>query len=73
MTAMEVAGEIDKNKDLKKEFTKSSTPTPTKSASKVNKDWQQTQADPANDNTEPIEPPTPPPPLPGIEPDAPSI
>lgn len=73
MTAMEVAGEIDKNKELKKEFTKASTPTPTKSASKVNKDWQQTQADPANDNTEPIEPPTPPPPSPGIEPDAPSI
>jgi len=73
MTAMEVAGEKEKNNVLTKKFNKEKENTPAKSASKLNTEWQQEQASPPPDEVEFFEPEIHPSPSRGIEPDSLSL
>ena len=73
MTAMEVAGEKEKDNALTKEFNKEKNNTPAKSASKLNTEWQQEQASPPPDEVEYFEPEIHPSPSHGIEPDSLSL
>lgn len=71
MTAMEVAGEKKKDFDLVSEFEKTNQST-SKSASKLNTDWQQKGTSPSEEIEEFFDSP-PPPPLPKDEPPSPSL